>query len=59
MATNNTSTVSFLFMRKYTDAAVENAATRDHPLSHMVAKKEDLHGEDFRYFVQYGNPVRS
>src|SRR5688572_19493837 len=53
---SDTSTVAYIFMRKYSDRAIADAATRDHPFSRMAKQEPGLVGEDFRYFVKYGNP---
>ncbi len=54
---SDTSTVAYIFMRKYADGEISDASTRDHPLSRMIDKETALVGESYRYFVKYGNPA--
>lgn len=56
VAASDTSTVAFIFRRRYSDEAVADITQRDRPTYTMISKKQGLGGADFAYATVTGNP---
>lgn len=53
---SDSTTVAFVFKRRYSDAQVAMVTQRDHPTYNMLAKIMGLGGQDFAYATVTGNP---
>ena len=56
MATSNTTTVAYIYKRRYSDKKVGDMAMRHHPTMAMMAKEGGFNGLTFHYPARYGNP---
>jgi hypothetical protein len=55
-AASSSTTVAFVFKRKYSDKQVADQTTRDHPTYARLRKRQGLGGQDFVYTVTTGDP---
>src|SRR4051812_18124263 len=55
-AASSSSTVAFVFRRRYSDRQVADITMRDHPSYNRIAKREGLGGQDFVYGIVTGDP---
>lgn len=55
-AASTSSTVAFVFKRRYSDQQVADISMRDHPSYMRIAKRQGLGGQDFVYAVTTGDP---
>lgn len=55
-ASSSSSTVAFVFRRRYSDRQVADITMRDHPSYTRIAKREGLGGQDFVYGIVTGDP---
>lgn len=55
-AASSSTTVAFVFRRRYSDAQVADVTMRDHPSYQRIAKVQGLGGQDFVYAVTTGDP---
>lgn len=57
MAASNTTSVAFIFKKKYSDRQVGEAASRDHTLLDMIRKEDGFDGDPtFNYPIRKSNP---
>jgi hypothetical protein len=55
-AASSSTTVAYVFRRRYSDAQVADVTMRDHPSYQRVSKVMGLGGQDFVYAVTTGDP---
>lgn len=55
-AASTSTTVAYVFRRRYSDAQVADVTMRDHPTYQRLAKVMGLGGQDFVYAVTTGDP---
>ena len=55
-AASTSTTVAYVFKRRYSDAQVADVTMRDHPSYQRIAKVMGLGGQDFVYAVTTGDP---
>lgn len=56
MAGSDLTSVSHIYKRKYSDAQVEEVASREHPTWSMIRKEGGFSGELFAYAIDYSFP---
>lgn len=56
VAVSTSTTVAFVFKRRYSDRQAADITMRDHPSYTRIAKREGLGGQDFVYAVVTGDP---
>lgn len=56
MAASDLTQVAYIYKKQYSDHAVADLATRDHPLFAMISKQGGFIGKDWTYAIRYGNP---
>lgn len=56
VAASDSTTVAFVFKRRYSDGQVAKVTQRDHPTYDMISKLQGLGGQDFVYATVTGNP---
>lgn len=56
VAASTSTTVAFVYKRRYSDKQVADITTRDHPSYARIAKRQGLGGQDFVYGVVTGDP---
>ncbi len=56
VAASTSTTVAFVFRRRYSDRQVSDITMRDHPSYTRIAKREGLGGQDFVYGIVTGDP---
>lgn len=55
-AASTSTTVAYVFKRRYSDAQVADSSMRDHPTYNRITKRQGLGGQDFVYAVTTGDP---
>lgn len=53
---STTTTVAYIYKRRYSDRQATEVATREHPTYYAIAKESAFDGAGFYYPVTYGNP---
>lgn len=56
MAGSDLTSVSYIYMRRYSDKMVANQARRDHPTLDQISVEGGFNGEAHYYFITYSNP---